>query len=148
MNLAVGADHAGFALASALQSQAEAAGWATTWHGADGTEPFDYPDAAAEVASEVGSGRAEFGLLVCGTGIGMSIAANRNPRIRAAVCWNTESAKLARQHNGANVLCLGARLLDEPEASAILNAFLETSEDDSDRHVRRRQKLGESAACG
>jgi ribose 5-phosphate isomerase B len=148
VRLAIGADHAGYRLATTLRRQVEEAGWATSWHGADGNGPYDYPDAAAAVAAEVGAGSSDFGLLVCGSGIGMSIAANRDPRIRAAVCWNTESARLAREHNGANVLCLGARLLDEAGASEVLRTFLETSEDDSERHLRRRQKLGASAACG
>lgn len=147
MKIAFGADHAGYELARSLEAVAQELGHHTSWHGADGTGAFDYPDAAREAACEVAEGRAQAAVLVCGTGIGMSIAANRDPRIRAAVCWSAETARLAREHNGANVLCLGSRLLGFPEAREAFQTFLEASEDDSDRHARRRQKLTMSADC-
>lgn len=137
----LGSDHAGFALRKAIARHVAGQGRDTYEVGAEDESPYDYPDAGFLVAEEVASGRAETGILVCGTGIGVCIAANRNPNVRGAVCWSTESAKLAREHNGANVLCLGSRLLSEGQAIEIADVFLQTSEDVSDRHVRRRRKL-------
>jgi ribose 5-phosphate isomerase B len=147
MNVALGADHAGVELRDALARKLAADGHTASIHGATDGTAYDYPLAARSVACEVAQGRADAGVLVCGTGIGMSIAANRNPAVRAAVCWDTVSARLAREHNGANILCLGARMLDTENALAILDVFLHTSEDASDRHVRRRRQMEETASC-
>jgi ribose 5-phosphate isomerase B len=108
--------------------------------GTSGPESVDYPDYAAAVVAAMRDGRAGWGLLVCGSGIGMSIAANRHPGIRAALCQTPELARLARQHNNANVLVLGARMIDPETARACLTTFLATAFE-AGRHMRRVAKL-------
>jgi ribose 5-phosphate isomerase B len=108
--------------------------------GTEGAESVDYPDYAFAVSRAVAGGEAARGVLVCGTGIGMSIAANRDRGVRAAACCNAEAARLARAHNDANVLCLGARLITEAEARACLDTFMRT-DFDGGRHERRVGKL-------
>lgn len=137
MRLAFGSDHAGFERRRALADHAATMGHAVTEHGAPSSEAFDYPLASDAVAREVLEGRAEAGVLICGTGIGVSIRANRYPGIRAALCCSSQAAELARLHNHANVLCLGARTSGEAESRAILAAFLQTSYDEAERHGRR-----------
>jgi len=100
----------------------------------------DYPDFAHEVARQVASGEATVGVLVCGTGLGMSMAANRHPGIRAAVCHDAYTAEMARRHNDANVLCVGARVLGDGVAAQVVKVFLET-EFEGGRHQRRVQKI-------
>lgn len=139
--IVLGSDHAGFHLRKVIVAHLAGQGLETLELGAPDESPYDYPDAGFLVAEEIASGRAETGILVCGSGIGVCIAANRNPSVRGAVCWNTESARLAREHNGANVLCLGSRLIAEDLALEIVDVFLRTGEDVSDRHARRRRKL-------
>lgn len=141
MNIVFGSDHAGYALREALREGASAAGHRTWSVGAPSEQPYDYPDAADLGVADVLAGKADFGVLVCGTGIGISIRANRHPGIRAANCCTEEMAEMARRHNHANVLCLGARLLDVPAAQAILVRFLETDEDTEARHVRRVEEM-------
>jgi ribose 5-phosphate isomerase B len=116
-------------------------GHAVREYGATDEQPFDYPDAAAEVAERIQKGEAEFGVLICGTGIGMSIAANRFKGIRAAPCCDIEVSKLAREHNFANILCLGARLIEPDEAMAIFDTFLSEPESTEPRHQRRVMKM-------
>jgi len=108
--------------------------------GTNGPESVDYPDFAAALAEAIASGRAGRGVLVCGTGIGISIAANRNPPIRAALCHDTTPARLSRQHNDANVLVLGGRLIGEEVAKDCLSVFLSTAYEGG-RHDRRVAKL-------
>jgi ribose 5-phosphate isomerase B len=115
--------------------------------GAHSTEAFDYPLAADAVACELKSDTFDFGILVCGTGIGVCIRANRYSHIRAAECTSEEMARLARQHNHANVLCLGGRILDKEQSIAILSAFLETSPDAAERHARRVNLLDAKLSC-
>ncbi len=141
MTIILGADHAGFALRRILANYLFDRGYAISEVGASGEDAFDYPDAAIEVAERVASKNAEFGILVCGTGIGMSITANKFPGIRAAVCWNEESAKLSREHNDANILCLGARLIAPDDAIKILDAFLNQQASEEPRHKRRIEKI-------
>ena len=112
MKIAAGADHAGFALKEALVERLRAAGHEVVDLGTTSDESVDYPVFAHAVAAQVAAGEAERGLLVCGSGIGMCMAANRHPGVRAADCLTVEMADLSRRHNDANVLCLGARLLD------------------------------------
>lgn len=109
--------------------------------GAMSTDSYDYPDAADLVVSELLSGRADLGVLVCGSGIGISIRANRHAGIRAANCCSAEMATLARQHNHANVLALGERLVSEGDAMEIFDAFLAGEPDLAERHARRVVKL-------
>ena len=108
--------------------------------GCDGPQSVDYPDYGKAVAEAVAEGRAERGVIVCGTGIGISIAANRNLRVRAAVCHDETSARLAREHNDANVLALGARLTGSEVAKACLRVFM-TTEFAGGRHTARVAKL-------
>jgi ribose 5-phosphate isomerase B len=140
MKIAIAADHAGVSLKQRLARQLKRDGHEVQDLGTDGTESVDYPDFAHAVARAVQGGQAERGVLVCGTGIGMSIAANRSAGIRAAKCNDPQEARLARAHNDANVLCLGARILDPTTADEVLGAFL-TTDFEAGRHARRVDKL-------
>nr|WP_235691987.1 ribose 5-phosphate isomerase B [Elioraea tepida] len=140
ITIAFGADHAGFALKDALVAEARALGHAVEDLGTNGPESVDYPDIAARVCAEVAAGRARFGVLVCGTGIGMSIAANRHPAIRCALVHDATGARLTRAHNDANVLALGARLTGLEPALDALRTFLATPFEGG-RHARRVAKL-------
>ena len=141
MKLAFGSDHAGFDLRRVLEAWATAQGHEIASLGAESAEPYDYPDAADAVALELLRNHGVIGVLVCGTGIGVSIRANRYDHIRAANCCSTKMAELARLHNHANVLCLGSRTTEPNEAVSILSTFLSTSEDRDERHTRRVLKL-------
>lgn len=146
MRIAFGADHAGYEMRAALARAAQEDGAQVEEFGAPGTEAYDYPDAADLVADRLRQGRADFGVLICGTGIGMDIRANRWAHIRAANCLNREMAALSREHNHANVLCLGARLLSLEDALRILDVFLKTPESQEPRHVRRVEKMDRATA--
>ena len=139
--IAIGADHAGFELKTALKKDLADMGFEITDLGAGDTSPVDYPDVGNAVAALVAAGTAARGVLICGTGIGMSIAANRHPGVRAALCHDPASAEVARRHNDANILALGARSTDTETAGACLRAFLGT-EFEGGRHARRVEKLG------
>lgn len=138
--IAIGADHAGLELKNQLKQDLAGAGFEVLDLGTDGPASVDYPDYAAKVASAVAEGRAAKGVLVCGSGIGMSIAANRNPKVRAAVVHDALSARLSRQHNDANVVCFGARLIGSEVARDALRVFLAT-DFEGGRHARRVDKL-------
>ena len=143
--VAVAADHAGFPLKETLKGELVARGLKVLDLGTDGPASVDYPDFANRLARALKSGEAARGLIVCGTGIGISIAANRHAHVRAALCHDTTSARLARQHNDANVLAMGARLIGEEVARECLKVFLETPFDGG-RHVGRVAKLSQSPA--
>jgi ribose 5-phosphate isomerase B len=115
--------------------------------GADSEASFDYPLASDAVACEMKSGNYDFGVLVCGTGIGVCIRANRYSHIRAAECTSVEMAQLARRHNYANVLCLGGRNLNHEQGEQILAAFLESGPDEAERHARRVNLLDANLSC-
>jgi ribose 5-phosphate isomerase B len=136
MRIAAGADHAGFELKDALVARLRGAGHEVVDVGTNSPDAVDYPDFAHAVARSVAAGDVDRGLLVCGTGIGMCMAANRHPGIRAADCFTQHLAELSRAHNDANVLCLGARILDATEAWAITEVWLATPFE-GDRHARR-----------
>jgi ribose 5-phosphate isomerase B len=138
--VALGADHAGVAMKAAIREMLEAAGHPVLDLGTHGTESVDYPDFGAAVASAVAEGRATFGVLVCGTGIGISIAANRNPAIRCALVHDVTGARLTRTHNDANVIALGARMTGMEVALDAVRIFLDTPFEGG-RHGRRVQKL-------
>jgi len=138
--IALGADHAGVTLKDNLAILLDERGVAYTDFGTHGTDSVDYPDVAAEVARAVASGEYDRGLLVCGSGIGMAMAANKVPGIRAAVVTEPESARLSRSHNDANVLALGARLTSPEAAREIVTTFLDTAFEGG-RHQRRVDKL-------
>jgi ribose 5-phosphate isomerase B len=109
--------------------------------GPNGTESVDYPDYAEKVASLVSSGKAPRGILICGSGIGMSIAANKFPGVRAAVCESVEAARLSREHNDANILCIGARLVPAERAIEMVRVWLTTKASDVPRHCGRIEKI-------
>jgi ribose 5-phosphate isomerase B len=140
--VAIAADHAGFALKGELSAVLMDKGYQPLDLGTDGPESVDYPDIAERLVLAIRDGRATRGVLVCGTGIGIGIAANRFPGIRAATCTNATMARLARAHNDANVLSLGSRVIGFEAASDCLLAFLSTPFDGGDRHQRRIDKLG------
>ncbi len=140
MKVAIGADHAGFLLKERLRLRLEHAGHQVLDEGTHSAESCDYPDFAAPVAHDVVAGRADRGILVCGTGVGMSIAANKVAGIRAALGTVPEEVRLARAHNDANILTLGARFIEEPAADALVDVFLETAFDGG-RHARRVAKI-------
>ena len=145
MKIAIGSDHGGFNLKHLLVELLEERGITIEDHGCFGTESADYPDHAAAVSADVSQGRADQGIIVCKTGIGMSITANKFPGIRAALCFNTETTRLSRKHNNANVLCLGSLHTDESKAADILTVWLET-EFAGDRHKRRIDKINSHAS--
>lgn len=140
--VAFGADHAGVALKDHLAAALREDGFAVHDLGTTGFESVDYPDYANRVAAAVAEGTAQIGVLVCGTGIGMSIAANRHPAIRCAVAHDVTSARLSRAHNNANVLALGARVIGEVVALDCLRAFIGTGFEGG-RHARRVAMLGQ-----
>ena len=141
-SVAIASDHAGFILKSTLMGDLEQAGYDVLDLGTDGPDSVDYPDFGYAVGDAIASGKAEMGVLVCGSGIGISIAANRNPAVRAAVVTDGLTAKLARQHNDANVICFGERLVGSEIARDAMNIFLETPFEGG-RHARRVDKLTE-----
>ena len=137
--LVFAADHAGYELKEQLKSYLNGK-YQIRDLGTDSVDSVDYPDFGKSAAEAIAAGQAELGVVICGSGIGISIAANRNPKIRCALCQNEEAAKLARQHNDANMLALGARLTAEEEAKKILEVFLSTPFEGG-RHVKRVEKL-------
>src|SRR4030042_3789903 len=141
MKIAIGADHAGFEYKARLSDYLKALCHIVIDVGTFSTESSDYPDFGAKGSQKVCSGEAEMGILLCGTGIGMSIVANKFKGIRAAVCCNSETARLAREHNNANILCLGARFLTIPECLEITDIFLQTSPKNEDKYLRRINKI-------
>ncbi|MEE8348601.1 MAG: ribose 5-phosphate isomerase B, partial [Acidobacteriota bacterium] len=140
MQISIGCDHAGFELKEKLKQFLQDTEHQIVDEGTFNGESTDYPDFAASVAQAVSQGRSDRGILVCGTGIGMSIAANKLPRVRAALCHSVETAHLSRQHNDANVLAIGARVLDTDLAVAITSEWLKT-EFEGGRHQARLDKI-------
>ena len=139
--IAVGADHGGYKLKQELTKQLQKMGFTVLDFGTDNVDAVDYPDIAEFVVSALLNGKAEQGVLVCGSGIGMSIAANRHKGIRAALCNDEDSAELARQHNDANILVLGERLTELSVAKQCVKKFF-LSDFQGGRHQRRVKKLG------
>lgn len=139
--LAIGSDHGGFALKQAIMKHLEARGLACQDYGTYSEASCDYPDYGRAVAEAVARGDAQFGILICGTGIGISITANKVPGIRAALCGDCFSAEATRSHNDANVLALGARVVGEGLALKIVDTFLDTPFSGDERHIRRIRKI-------
>ncbi len=138
--IAIASDHAGFGLKNRIlrylaEKKVEAVDFGT-----DGRDSVDYPDYAIEVAESVSKGKIDRGILICGTGIGMSITANKFSGVRAALCHNTATAEASRRHNDANILVLGERVLDEETAVQIVGIWLET-DFEAGRHQRRLDKI-------
>ena len=138
--IAIASDHAGFSLKEILRGELEAQDYDVDDLGTYAEESVDYPDFAEAVATAIKNGSVERGVLVCGTGIGIAMAANRFAWIRAGVCHDTTSARLTRAHNNANVIALGARLIGSETAKDCLKVFLETPYEGA-RHDRRVDKL-------
>jgi ribose 5-phosphate isomerase B len=136
MRIAIGADHAGFRYKERLRRELAARGHELTDFGTGSEEPVDYPLVVRPVAEAVAGGRFERGIVLGGSGNGEAMVANRIPGVRCAVCWNPESARLARRHNDANVLSLGQRLIAEDALLPIVTAWLETPFEGG-RHLRR-----------
>ena len=138
--IAIASDHAGYELKVTLTKELESMGYEILDLGTNGTDSVDYPDFAEALAKAIQDRRAERGVLLCGTGIGIAMAANRHPGIRAAPCHDETSARLTREHNDANVLALGARLVGVEVAKDCLRTFL-TTDFAGGRHARRVAKL-------
>jgi ribose 5-phosphate isomerase B len=138
--IAIASDHAGFELKEALKHELEKRGTTVQDFGTTTLESCDYPDFAHGVSRAVADGKVQLAVLVCGTGVGMSIAANRHPSVRAVVCSEPLSARMARQHNDANILCLGARVVGQGTAIDIMDAFL-TARFEGGRHSLRVAKI-------
>lgn len=141
MRIALSADHAGFELKQQLAARLARQGHDVLDLGTHSTSPVDYPDAAESVALALGDGQAERGVIVCGSGAGVSIAANKFPGIRAAVCHDTYTAHQAVEHDDMNVLCLGARVIGSALATEIVEAFLGATFSGEQRHQRRLDKI-------
>lgn len=140
MNLAIGSDHAGFKLKNELLVHLLEKGLELQDFGPDSTDSVDYPDYAHKVAESVASGENDLGILICGSGNGVCITANKHKGIRAALAWEEEIAALARQHNNANVLCVPARFVSKAKAFKIVDAWLEATFEGG-RHQNRVSKI-------
>ncbi len=138
--LAIASDHAGYELKNNLLAELEALGQTTRDLGPENDKSVDYPDYAHKLAKLITKGEANLGILVCGSGTGMAITANKHAGIRAANCWTAEIAQLARAHNDANILCLPARFISATEAMAIMKSFL-TTDFEAGRHEQRVAKI-------
>lgn len=138
--IAFAADHAGYAYKDMLKSYIESLGYETLDLGTLSEDRVDYPDFGKKAAEAIASGDVDFGVIVCGSGIGISIAANREPAVRAALCHNAYTTEMARKHNDANILALGARVIDEATAKECVRIFLSTAFEGG-RHSDRVVKL-------
>lgn len=140
INIALCSDHAGFELKEAIKAHLAEAGYDTTDFGTDSTDSCDYPDYAHPCAEAVESGRCRLGIAMCGTGNGIAMTLNKHQGVRAALCWSMDLARLAREHNDANILVLPARFIDPTVALAIVDTFLATPFEGG-RHQRRIEKI-------
>lgn len=143
MKIAIAADHGGFILKEKLLGRLAGMGCEVTDFGTDTTESCDYPDFAQAVGEAVAEGRADRGLLICTTGIGMAMAANKISGVRAAPAQSVDEVRLTREHNDANVLTLGAKYVDERRAIEMIRTFLDTEFSKGERHVRRVAKIAQ-----
>jgi ribose 5-phosphate isomerase B len=142
MKIAIAADHAGFALKEKLRQRLEGEGHEVVDFGPGNADSCDYPDYAQPVARDVAQGRSDRGILVCSTGIGMAMAANKVDGVRAAPAVSEDEVRMTREHNDANVLTIGAKYLDEPHAADLVHIFLNT-EFAGGRHARRVAKIAQ-----
>ena len=140
MKIAIANDHAGTVLKKQVQSFLEDFGYDIINHGTNSDIPVDYPDYVQPVSESIQNKDAELGILICGSAQGVAISANKHKEIRAAVCWESEIAALARKHNNANILCLPARFISEKIANTIALVFLQT-EFEGGRHQTRLEKM-------
>lgn len=142
MKIAIGCDHAAFQLKEKLKSYLSSKGYEVEDHGCYSEERADYPDFAHAVATAVENKKAEYGLLMCGSGNGINMAANKHKGIRSALCWNAEIAEMARLHNDANILTLPGRYISEEEAKKCVDVFLTTAFEGG-RHTDRVKKIAQ-----
>ena len=140
LKIAIGSDHAGYEYKGLIHEFLEKSGHSLKDYGTYSSESADYADFAHPVASAVEEGQYEKGILICGSANGVAMTANKHQGIRAAICWNTELAALARQHNDANILCIPARFVDADMAKSIVKTFL-SSDFEGGRHKRRIDKI-------
>jgi len=140
MKIAIGSDHAGYEYKEYLKQKVEALGHKVIDYGTNSPDSVDYPDFAHPVSESVQGKKAKIGILVCGSGNGVSMTANKHKNVRAAICWTSEIAKLARQHNNANVICVPARFVTKRLANNMVKHFL-TTEFEGGRHKRRVGKI-------
>lgn len=138
--IAIGSDHAGYELKSAVTEMLQNKGLEVKDHGTYSSDSVDYPDFAHPVADAVQSGEAGCGILICGSGNGVAITANKHRDIRAALCWQPDLARLAREHNNANILCVPARFVSLTIAEEMINTFIDTGFEGG-RHEKRVQKI-------
>jgi ribose 5-phosphate isomerase B len=138
--VAIGADHAGYEFKVVLADFLRNKGFSVTDFGTNSPDSVDYPDFAHPVANAVESGAAGVGILICGSANGVAITANKHQEIRAAICWQSDIARLARQHNDANIICIPARFVSTPEAEEMVNIFLSTPFEGG-RHQNRVKKI-------
>lgn len=144
MRIAIGSDHAGFEMKEQVRRHLIELGHEVTDHGTHSSDSVDYPDHAHRVADDVASGRVDLGLVLCGSGNGVNISANKHRGVRSALAWRPEIAALARQHNNANVLALPARFITMEEGTRIVDAFLAATFEGG-RHQRRVEKIEATA---
>ncbi|MDD5774214.1 MAG: ribose 5-phosphate isomerase B [bacterium] len=142
MRIAIGSDHGGFELKEELKKFLKTEGYEVTDFGTNSSESVDYPYLTFNAAKSVANKENQFGIFICGSGVGASIVANKVHGIRAALCYNEEIARLSREHNNANFLCLGGRFLDKQEAFKIVNVWLKTSFSGG-RHEKRVAQIEE-----
>ena len=138
--ISIGADHAGFELKEVIREHLAKAGHTLVDGGTYGLESVDYPDFSHPVANDIEKGQSDFGVLICGSANGISIAANKHAGIRAAICWKPEIAELARQHNNANIISLPARFITEEDAKKCVDVFFSTAFEGG-RHAKRVDKI-------
>lgn len=140
MKIAIGNDHAGTSYKFEIIKHLESEGFEVINHGTDSESSVDYPDFVHPVAQDVESGKVDFGIIICGSGNGASMTANKHHGVRSALCWTKEIAELARQHNNANILGLPARFISVPQAIDMVKTFLDTNFDGG-RHENRIKKI-------
>jgi ribose 5-phosphate isomerase B len=140
MKIAIGCDHAGFPYKDAIKQLLEGQGHKVQDFGTNSPDSVDYPDFVHPVANAVEGKKAKLGVLICGSGNGVAITANKHQKIRAAICWNLDLAALARQHNNANIVCIPARFISKKKALSVVDMFM-TSKFEGGRHARRVRKI-------
>ncbi|SHM88253.1 ribose 5-phosphate isomerase B [Flavobacterium xinjiangense] len=140
MKISIGNDHAGPEYKKAIVEMLKAKGHEVTNYGTDSADSVDYPDFAHAVANDISEAKADFGIIICGSGNGIAMAANKHAKVRAALCWMKEIATLARQHNNANIISIPARYTSIPQAVEMVDTFLNT-EFEGGRHQNRVDKI-------
>jgi ribose 5-phosphate isomerase B len=140
MKIAIGNDHAGPEYKKAIMDMLKAKGYEVINYGTDSTDSVDYPDFGHPVATDVAEGKVNFGIIICGSGNGIAMTANKHPKVRAALCWMKEIASLARQHNDANIISIPARYTSIPQAVEMVETFINTAFEGG-RHQNRVNKI-------